>query len=110
MPAETVHLCQCPNCRRSGGHPDQLLHHQMNLFLSRLDEQQRRRYVALEATRIGRGGVIRMSRITRMHVDTIRRGWEELNSELAERPLDRVRLPGGGRPPVEARSRESTGH
>jgi hypothetical protein len=36
-----------------------------------------------------------------MHVDTIRRGREELDKDLAERPFDRVRLPGGGRIPVE---------
>jgi len=29
------------------------LHYQMNLFLSRLDEQQRRWYVALEAKKMG---------------------------------------------------------
>ena len=107
MPVEAVHRCQCSNCQQPGGHPDRLLHHQMNLFLSRLDEQQRRWYVALEATRIGRGGVTRVSQITGMHVDTIRRGQGELSSELADRPLDRVRLPGGGRPPVEKKCQES---
>ena len=110
MPAEAVHRCQCPKCRKPGRHPDRQLHHQMNLFLSRLDEQQRRWYVALEATRMGRGGASRMSQITGMHVDTIRRGREELNSELADRPLDRIRLPGGGRLPVEKNSRESKEH
>ena len=73
----------------------------MNLLLSRLDEQQRRWYVALEAQKIGRGGATRTSLITGMHIDTIRRGREELDNDLAERPVDRVRLPGGGRIPVE---------
>jgi hypothetical protein len=36
-----------------------------------------------------------------MHVDTIRRGREELDKDLAERPVDSIRLPGGGRIPVE---------
>ena len=73
----------------------------MNLLLSRLDEQQRRWYVALEAKKLGHGGATLMSQITGMHVDTIRRGRRELDATLQERPVDRVRLPGGGRPPVE---------
>jgi hypothetical protein len=73
----------------------------MNLFLSRLDEQQRRWYVALEAQKIGRSGATWLSLVTGIHVDTIRRGREELDNDLAERPVDRVRLPGGGRIPVE---------
>ncbi len=58
----------------------------MNLFLTRLDEQQRRWYVALEAKKLGHGGATRMAQITGMHVDTIRRGRDELNNELATGP------------------------
>ena len=90
----------------------------MNLFLSRLDEQQRRWYVALEAKQIGQrrwyvaleakqighGGPKQMSRITGMHVETIRRGLRELEDDLAGRPVDRVRLPGGGRHRIEKRA------
>ena len=101
MPARTVHQCQSSTCQQAGNHPDRELHHKMNLFLSRLDEQQRRWYVALEAQKIGRGGATRLSVITGIHVDTIRRGREELDKDLIERPVDRVRLPGGGRIPVE---------
>lgn len=79
----------------------------MNLFLTRLDEQQRRWYVALEAKKLGRGGATRMAQITGMDVDTIRRGREELDNELADRPVDRVRLPGGGRYPVEKKHQAS---
>ena len=101
MPVRAVHQCQCPNCQQPGNHPGKELHHKMNLLLSRLDEQQRRWYVALEAQKIGRGGATQMSLITGIHADTIRRGREELDKDLAERPVDRVRLPGGGRIPVE---------
>jgi hypothetical protein len=79
----------------------------MNLFLSRLDEQQRRWYVALEAKKLGHGGATRMAQISGIHVETIRRGQKELDSELADRPADRVRLPGGGRPPVEKKRQAS---
>lgn len=100
-----IHQCQCPNCKQSGDHPDKKLHHQMNLFLSRLDEQQRRWYVSLEAKKMGHGGAKRMSQITGMDVNTIRRGRRELDNEMADRPTERVRLPGGGRKPVEKKSR-----
>ena len=73
----------------------------MNLLLSRLDEQQRRWYVALEAKKLGHGRATRMSQITGMHVDTIRWGRRDLDAALQDRPVDRVRLPGGGRPAVE---------
>jgi len=110
MPARAVHRCACARCQQPGHHPDKELHRQMNLFLSRLDEQQRRWYVALEAKKMGHGGTERLSQITGLHVETIRRGRCELDRELAGRPVDRVRLPGGGRPRVEKRGSESGGH
>jgi hypothetical protein len=76
----------------------------MNLLLSRLDEQQRRWYVALESMKIGHGGDGVLSQITGMSVETIRRGREELESDLVGRPADRVRLPGGGRMPLEKKT------
>jgi hypothetical protein len=79
----------------------------MNVFLSRLDEQQQRWYVALEAKKVGRGGPTLLSQITGMHVDTIRRGRAELNADLSDRPTDRVRQLGGGRHPVEKKNRAS---
>jgi hypothetical protein len=99
MPVASLYQCQCPRCASSDFHPDQEHHRRINLFISRLDEQQRRWYVALQSMEIGHGGDRLLSLITGLHVDTIRRGREELTAELAGRPLDRVRLPGGGRPP-----------
>jgi hypothetical protein len=107
MPEKTIHQCQCSICQQPGEHPDKALHHQMNLFLSRLDEQQRRWYVALEAKKIGHGGAKQMCQITGMHVGTIRRGLRELENDLAGRPVDRIRLPGGGRHRIEKKSRTS---
>jgi hypothetical protein len=43
-----------------------------------------------------------------LHVDTIRRGREELADSLEARPADRVRLPGGGRPPLDKKSPRSS--
>ena len=73
----------------------------MNLLLSRLDEQQRRWYVALESPRVGHGGDRLLSQITGMNVETVRQGRRELDASLQGRPVDRVRLAGGGRPSVE---------
>lgn len=76
-------------------------HRQLNLLLSRLDEQQRRWIAAREALRLGHGGFQKMAEITGMHPETIRRGRDELDNELRDRPIHRVRLAGGGRPRVE---------
>ena len=107
MSGPSVHQCQCPVCLRAGEHPDKSLRGRMDLLLSRLDEQQRRWYVALESARLEYGGDRALSRITGMNVETIRRGRRELDDFLRGRPSDRVRLPGGGRPPVEIKSRRS---
>ena len=107
MSASGVHACGCATCRSSTPHPDQLRHQQINLLISRLDEQQRRWYVALESMKVGYGGDRLLSRITGMDVETIRRGRREMEGSLRGRPTDRVRLPGAGRPPVEKKSRTS---
>lgn len=96
-----VHHCQCPTCQSQAEHPDKLIHHQINLILSRTDEQQRRWYAALEAQRHGHGGIKLVAQITGLSERTIRRGKAELEAQLKDRPTDRVRLPGAGRPRVE---------
>jgi len=102
-----IHQCECDHCQQSETHPDQVLHRQTNLFVSRLDEQQRRWYAALEAKKRGHGGTTLVAKITGLSVETIRRGRRELEDELADRPHDRVRKPGGGRPTVEKKSQPS---
>lgn len=82
-------------------HPDKKQHREMNLFLSRLDEQQRRWYVAMESNRRGVGGDRILSQMTGMDEKTIQRGRQELATSLEERPRDRVRLPGAGRHQAE---------
>lgn len=101
MPHRPVHQCECARCQSGEDRPDKILHHRMNVFFSRLDEQQRRWYAALEAQRLGHGGATLVSQITGIHGDTIRRGGEELERDLEGRPVDRVRLPGGGRKRIE---------
>ena len=95
-----VNDCGCAECR-VGEHAGREDHRQLNLLLSRLDEQQRRWVAAREAMRLGHGGFQRIAEITGLHPETIRRGRDELEDELRDRPTNHVRLPGGGRPRVE---------
>jgi len=95
-----VHECECAACR-AGDHAEKADHRNLNLILSRLDEQQRRWVAGREAQRRGHGGIQQVAEITGLHPETIRIGRDELLEDLIGRPSDRVRLPGGGRPPVE---------
>lgn len=101
MPNAEMHRCQCPHCQQDAVHPDQALHYQRNLLLSRLDEQQRRWYAAVESNRLEHGGDQLVAQITGLAPHTIQRGRRELVAALAERPTDRVRTPGAGRPQAE---------
>lgn len=109
MQDAVIHQCQCTHCTRADEHPDKDRHAQLNLLLSRCDEQQRRWIVAWEANRLGHSGLALMSLVTGLHPDTIRRGQTELAGGLEGRPTESVRLPGAGRPCVEKkRPRSST--
>lgn len=101
MSAPAIHRCECTRCQMHRPHPERTLHAHLNLFLSRLNEQQRRWFVALEAERHGHGGIEQVAVITGLSPHTIRRGRRELEAGLAGCPSDRVRAPGGGRPPRE---------
>jgi len=106
MPISEIHICQCPICQQTGEHPEKRLHQQMNLLLSRLDEQQRRWYVAVEANRMGHGGVRLLSQITGLDEKTIQRGQQELEQGFAERSTERIRVAGAGRLAVEKKTRQ----
>ena len=99
-----LHQCQCLPCQQSLPHPEQALHQQINLLMSRLDEQQRRWFAAIEANRLGHGGDERIAEITGLDTKTIRRGHQELADSLDSRPVNRVRLEGAGRPLAEKKS------
>lgn len=103
MSSLPVHRCACAQCRAHSPHADRAYHHQINLFLSRLNEPQRRWFAALEALRIGHGGKQLLAQITGLAPMTIRRGCRELKSGLASCPSDGLRSPGGGRPAAEVR-------
>ncbi len=100
-----VNQCSCEQCQASGENPEKVLHRKINLLVSRLDESQRRWYAAVESMRFGHGGDRKLSQITGLDEKPIRRGREEMNESLASRPVDRIRVSGGGRPLAEKKSR-----
>src|ERR1700746_3718839 len=108
MSQGAIHQCQCPDCLSAHDHPVKEVHRLMNLLLSRLDEDHRRWYVALEALKAGHGGDRQLARITGLSVETIRRGRRELASSRVVFPAERIRRPGGGRPPLKKKTRSSS--
>jgi hypothetical protein len=104
MTSIDVPVCQCPVCQQGVEHLERERHRQMLLVFNRLDEDQRRWFVALEAKRLGHGGDRLLSQITGLDEKTIRRGRAELDASLADNPPGRIRRPGGGRPPVEKKT------
>jgi hypothetical protein len=100
MGSRVIHQCQCQACQ-IGNEAMRKQHEQLNLLMSRLDEQQRRWMAALEAKRLGHGGTQMLSAITGLDINTIRRGRRELDEGLTKRPVERIRVAGGGRKRVE---------
>lgn len=73
------------------------------LFLSLLDEKQRRLYAGLESLKWGHGGDRKVAELLGMDVGTIARGRRELLEGDVE--TQRVRRAGAGRKPVEKKRR-----
>jgi hypothetical protein len=71
---------------------------QMRMFYQSLSEKDRRRYAAIEACKLGRGGLSYMARILSCDRHTIAQGMQELlDPEALEQT--RIRRAGGGRKP-----------
>jgi hypothetical protein len=78
----------------------------MRGYYQSLAEKDRRRYAALEAQRLGHGGVTYVSRVLGCSAEAIEHGKKELDA-LPHDPLgNRQRRPGAGRPKTEQRSPE----
>ena len=75
---------------------------QMKLFVSTLNEKQKRLFAGLEANRIGHGGQKVVAERLEMDPQTVRRGQREL--EQANIIPDVIRQPGGGRKRVEKKA------
>jgi hypothetical protein len=76
------------------------------LFMSLLDERQRRLFAGLEALRLGHGGDRAVAQATGLDPHTVAKGRQEL---LARDVLvERRRRPGAGRKPMEKKHRRSS--
>ena len=104
MARKLGHECACEVCRDGLDSAVVEDHRQLNALLDRLDEQQRRWVAAREAMKLGHGGIALIATITGLHHETIRRGRDEINKGFADRPTDRIRSEGGGRPVPKKRS------
>jgi hypothetical protein len=73
----------------------------LRLFLTVLNHEQRRLYAAVEANRIGQGGVSRIAQITGLCPQTIANGRRQLGDLLEGKSLERQPHPEGRRPRTE---------
>ena len=71
------------------------------IVFGRLREQDKRHVAGLLALLIGHGGVSWVADVVGLERDCVSRGKAEVAQGLADRPVDRQRLPGGGRKPLE---------
>jgi hypothetical protein len=81
----------------------------MRGFYQTLSEKDRRRYAALEARRLGRGGIVRVAEVLGCSTRTIERGATELDQLPYDPAAGRVRRLGGGRKKKSRPSRSSNG-
>lgn len=75
------------------------------LFVSTLNEKQRRLYAGYESLKIGHGGDIRIAKLLDINPKTVAKGRRELFNDTVN--LDTVREPGGGRHAIK---KNSPGH
>jgi hypothetical protein len=69
----------------------------MQKFFGMLSEKDQRRYAAVEAQRLGHGGIKYISETLGCSTKTIRRGMEELELLDEDPAAGRIRRPGAGR-------------
>jgi hypothetical protein len=83
---------------------------QLRAFERTLSEKDQRRFAALEAMRLGHGGIEYISGVLGCSARTIERGIEELLQLPVDTvPAGRVRRPGGGRKKESRASRSLKG-
>jgi len=76
----------------------------MILFLSMLNEKQRRVYAGLESLKLGYGGDQRIADFVGMDAHTVAKGRRELAQHDVD--IERIRKAGGGRKPAEKKRRK----
>ena len=79
----------------------------MRAFWQTLSERDRRRFAALEATKLGFGGIEYIAEVLGCATRTIERGADELGQLPTDPAAGRVRCPGAGRKKRSSPSRNS---
>ncbi len=74
---------------------DEKVERHMRLFYDSLSEKDRRRYAAIEAEKLGHGGVEYVSEVMHCHPSTVRQGREDIVQLPEDGASDRVRKKGG---------------
>ena len=97
---EVVHHCWCPDCKCCSQGAIAEEHRLINQLVATFDEKSRRLYVAFLARQQGRGGIAKLTRITGLSRNTIRRGQGELLQPSPDLE-NRIRHKGGGRMRLE---------
>ena len=100
-----IHRCECVSCKTGLDAKIMQSHQKMNLFLSRLNEPQKRWYVATLSEEADGPSDRQLALITGLDEKTIRRGKAELRDQLSALPLDRQRRESGGRLRAEKKTR-----
>ncbi len=75
----------------------------MQKLYGTLSEKDKRRYAAVEAKRLGRGGIAYIAELLGCSIRTISRGIQEMDSFEADPVAGRIRRPGAGRKKSSAR-------
>jgi hypothetical protein len=100
------HLARMKGQPRLGAEGPDVLAHEVRaaiiLFVSLLDEKQRRLYAGLESLRIGRGGDAEIARVLNLDIHTVAKGRHQMLDRDLE--IERVRRKGGGRHSVKKNS------
>jgi len=76
---------------------DESTESQMRNFFATLTEKDQRRYGAIEARRLGHGGITYICQVLGCSFRTIKRGMEELDQLPGDPVAGRIRRPGAGR-------------
>ena len=74
---------------------DEKVERHMRLFYDSLSEKDRRRYAAVEAEKLGHGGIEYVSQVVGCRCSTIQQGREDIARLPADAAADRVRKKGG---------------
>ena len=99
-----IHECECSACQAGEDEAVKAYHRHINLVMSRLEEGQRRWYVASLSSEPGAPSDEELARITGLSGKTIQRGRRDLEAEFGQLEKRRQRRGGGGRKSAEKKT------